>query len=159
MNAHGMFCLRVMRFEPRTRGQLHHAVANIRAQNGCGKATAATVEQPDDIAIGNATTGGIFGVDTHGFAAPDLCGAAESAIVELAVQPLMRLVADEMQRIKGRIFRCRSAGIPLRMAAAIIITETFYRLGEDFDFSGWRLQREGGRIVPEGPCRPSIIRL
>lgn len=75
------------------------------------------------------------------------------------MQTLMRLIADQMQRIERFVFRFRPAGIPLRMAAAIVIAETLDRLGEDFDFTGWCLQREGYGIITEGTRRPSVIRL
>ncbi|MNS59347.1 hypothetical protein D3C72_923020 [compost metagenome] len=67
---------------------------------------------------------------------PDLGRTAEIAIVQLAVQTLIWLIADEVQGMQaGVIGRLHSWGIPARMTFAVLITETLDRFGIDLDFS------------------------
>ncbi|MNV82091.1 hypothetical protein D3C71_1758050 [compost metagenome] len=101
----------------------------VFAQYRCCKAAATIVEKPDDIAILYIARCRICRVDADRLAVLDLRRAAEVTIIKLAVQPLVRLVANQMQRVDRFIDRrFGSCRIPIWMTTAIVIVESCDRL-------------------------------
>lgn len=153
-----MFRLPIVRFEPCTCRKLHDASAHVLAQHRCSKAAAALVEQPDDITIHYTARCRVGRVDADRLPVLDLRRTAELTIIKLAMQTLVRLVANQMQRIGRSIrFDLYPCGIPVWMALAIVVAKIRDRLRKYLDLAGWSLQRGTGRIVTEGACWTALI--
>jgi hypothetical protein len=78
---------------------LQHAGHDVAGHDGGGQARTASIEQANDVAVGDAAARGIGGVEADGFAAGNFFRLAVGAEIELAVQPRRRLVGDQRQRV------------------------------------------------------------
>src|SRR5579862_4635175 len=100
-----------------------------------GKTSPAIVEHPNHIACLDVALFGIPWMDSDLLAAMHFVAARNGCRIHLAMQPVPRLVRDQMQRPARR----RSAAEPLRrcqpcrVRRAVCIAETGYRLGGDLD--------------------------
>ncbi len=94
-------------------------------------------------------------IDPNRFPPPDLGGAAEVAVVQLAVQPLMRLIADQIERIGfSSASACALGGYHARMTAAIVSSRSCRRSGRKISILPDGVGSEAAdRVASEGTCR------
>lgn len=124
MDADGVFHRGILWLEPCAGGKLHHARHDVFTDDSASETAAALIKKPDDVAVRYSTGRSVGRMDADRFPIPDLGRTAEISIVQLAVQTLIRLIADEMQGMEaGIIGRLHSWRIPARMTFAIIISE------------------------------------
>lgn len=136
MDAYRVFGSWILWFEPGAGSELHYPRHDVFTEKGARQAAAALIEKPHDIAVRYSTGRGVGWMDTDGLPVHDLGGTAEITIVQLTVQALIWLIADEMQRIEVRIvWSFHSGWIPARMTLAVIVTETLNGPGRNLDLS------------------------
>src|SRR5262249_11568288 len=82
---------------PSARRQLHHALTDLLGQRDRRETGAALIEEPHNVAIGDAASRRVGRMHPHDLAAPMLQRAAVATEVELTVEPRRRLIGNQSE--------------------------------------------------------------
>ncbi|MNT23823.1 hypothetical protein D3C72_1592610 [compost metagenome] len=134
---------------------MRHAAHDGRAEGGAGQAGAARIEQPHDVAFGNAACGGVLGVQRAHLPALPLLRHAVRAKVQLAMQPGSGLIGHQEQGVvrRGRVFGRQ----PRRVARAVRVAKAGDHLGTDLHLAARRGQGLAGRVVAERAQDAAVV--
>src|SRR5262249_2036781 len=142
----------IQRVEPGPRRQLHDARTDGVGHHRTGQAGAPGIVQPYHIPAGDAPRRGVLRVDPDRFALRHFRAAADLTAVQLAVQPRLGLIGEQVQGIDLGLLGPEpfGRGQPHRVARAVVIAKRRNRVREDLDPSRGGPERMRVRVSPVG---------